>query len=134
MSRFSFYVNLDKHCRFTEYFLSFPFYVYLSNIFKNHNFIGCLIYEVFFGLRLGKINELCNIGSIPKVNNFSFFYLFYFMTSYIEIKGHFSFPIAFMFYYFEKKISFNLYMLLFFFCLTVFTSRLPTTIEFHAFS
>ena len=131
MSRFSFYVNLDKHCRFTEYFLSFPFYVYLSNIFKNHNFIGCLIYEVFFGLRLGKINELCNIGSIPKVNNFSFFYLFYFMTSYIEIKGYFSLLIAFMFYSFEK-IIFHLYMLLFF-CL-VSASRLPTTIEFHALS
>jgi len=63
-------------------FFHFLFSILCLNIFKNHNFIGCLIYEVFSGLRLSKTEELRNTGSIPKVSSLIFFLLHGFMAAY----------------------------------------------------
>jgi len=83
------------------------------NIFKNHNFIGCLIYEVFSGLRLGKTEELRITGSIPKVSSIIFF-SFMVLWLHIVIKGYLIYVcwLIFMFYY--LKSSFFTSMLFFF--------------------
>ena len=54
------YIHIFSHCYHTFTFTCSNVTLFLL--------IGCLIYELFSGLKLGKTEELRNTASIPKVS------------------------------------------------------------------
>lgn len=86
--------------------------------------LGCLIYELFCGMKLVKTEELRNTACIPKVC-LSFCLV-------IRLSSCIRRCIVIFRSYLLNKIYFSCCMCLFS-CLTVSTSRLSAAFEFHAF-